>query len=219
MKKISLALAVLIIFPSLILDNALNACGMNSIFFSQHRVAHFPRNVLRSYLINLNPCEFGAKMVFTSGADDFSMPSLFNFVPHVVSMSSNPKVRRINARWIVAFMADKKTFGYFSKMNQPTESVCAYGMRESRNTSRYTTVSSKVYFSFPNPTRGCVFNSRKETVEYAFGESLRSDVIWDRYSLHNEFVSLCHALGGYSHARAPLYYHQNKICSTKILEI
>lgn len=122
----------------------------------------------KSYIFNGTWIKFGA---FNHGAH--GLPTLFNFIKHVLSICSGKQMIRINTKPVVAFVTDKLFIWNFTKMNHPTNpmTISPLTIFKIKNTV------SVLDRSGPIPAAACFFNSLKKSFRILHCETIAMVIV------------------------------------------
>lgn len=128
--------------------NGVNSFMVNAIFSSQRRASDLIRNVGISYFFNKFLIEYCRPMFLSN-----SFSSFRKHIVHVLFLCSNPKMFRIYAKAIVAFVKHTKTLWNFSLMELVRKSMGGAIVSEIPVSGfrKFSTRPNPAGFSFFNP--------------------------------------------------------------------
>ena len=129
------------------------------------------------------------------------LPSFVNHIPRILLSCSKKQVERVNALWVVAFVANKQSFRNITTRKKPCHSWSVNNLPAGEHKTPNTCANIGPIFLRKYPTTfGCCQNDlRPKTLPCSGLNKLLS---YESIESHNQIVWLCHALGRFNVAGA-----------------
>lgn len=149
------------LFPAITADNIADCVPAHVEYFSKFSVPQFALTVYLSNLINLFFCEFCSWVILSCRLSMFIVS-----VNHIFGISTEPKMRRIDALSIVACMADKLTAWYTSVMQDIRNAMSKHEL----SVYSYNSISRSITGSRPLPASVRLIDVAPKCINLFFGE-------------------------------------------------